>query len=82
VARGSWTWRRLAASLAAVGFLTAAGFGVRVAEDNQVGYTNDTSLWVFGIAGLFAYYAAIVLFVLLRDRHRRSARAKTREVPT
>jgi len=69
MARG-YTWRRFGWFTAISAFLAVMGFGVRIAEDNQVGYTNDTSLWVFGIAGICAYYAAIVLFVLLRDRAR------------
>lgn len=63
-----WTWRRFRWSLAVAAFLALTGWGVRVAEDNQVGYTNDTSLWIFAIAGLFVYYALIVLYVLLRRR--------------
>ena len=65
-ARRGYTWKRFRLSLAASAFLALMGFGVRLAEERQVGYTNDASMWVFVAAGLFAYYAAIVAFVLLR----------------
>lgn len=66
-----YTWGRFRLCLAVSAFLVAMGFGVRLAEDRQVGYTNDASMWVFVAAGLFAYYAAIVAYVI-----RRRARAK------
>lgn len=65
-----YTWRRFRASLASALFLLVMGFGVRLAEDNQVGYTHDASMWVFVAAGLLAYYAAIIALVLLRRRRR------------
>lgn len=77
----TWTWRRFRISLAVALFLLAVGFGVRCAEDNQVGYTHDASMWVFASSGLMAYYAAIVAFVLLRRRRARR-RAKTPAPPT
>ena len=61
-----YTWGRFRLCLAVSAFLVAMGFGVRLAEDRQVGYTNDASMWVFVAAGLFAYYAAIVAYVLRR----------------
>ena len=68
-----YTWGRFRLSLAAAAFLVLMGAGVRCAEYRQVGYTNDASMWIFVAAGLFAYYAAIVAYVLRRD-----ARAKAR----
>ena len=55
------------------------GFGVRYAEDCQVGYTHDASMWVFVASGLMAYYAVLVGFVLVRRARRR---AKTPASPT
>lgn len=75
----TWTWRRFRISVAVALFLLAMGFGVRCAEDGQVGYTHDTSTWVFAASGLMAYYAAIVGFVLWRRARRR---AKTPASPT
>jgi hypothetical protein len=46
--------------LAAAVFMLA-GFFVRFAEDSQVGYTNDTSMWVFAVAGIFAWFALLQL---------------------
>lgn len=62
-------------------FLTAMGFGVRMAEDGQVGYTHDSSMWVFVAAGLFGYYALIALYRLRRGE-RRGTRPKTPSAPT
>ena len=69
-----YTRKRCVASLAGAAFLLLAGFGVRCAEDNQVGYTHDTSMWVFVASGLLAYYAAIVAYVLWRRRKQKGTR--------
>ena len=74
-----YTWRRFRASLAGALFLLVMGFGVRYAEDCQVGYTHDASMWVFVASGLMAYYAVLVGFVLVRRARRR---AKTPASPT
>lgn len=63
---------------AAAAFLVLTGMGVRIAEDGQVGYTNDASMWVFVLAGLCAYVAAIALFLLLRRRRARGRRPPLR----
>ena len=73
MARRNYTWKRVKLSLAICAFLCLMGFGVRCAEDRQVGYTNDASMWVFVAAGLFAYYAAIVAFVIRRHVRRTPA---------
>lgn len=72
----TWTWRRFWTAVGVAAFLVAMGFGVRCAEDGQVGYTHDSSMWVFVVAGLFAYYAAIALYQLVR-RGRRTGHPKT-----
>ncbi len=54
-------WRRFKMLILAAAVFTAAGFFVRFAEDSQVGYTNDTSMWMFGIAGIFAWFALLQL---------------------
>ena len=69
-ARRGYTWKRFRLSLAAAVFLALMGFGVRIAEERQVGYTNDASMWIFVAAGLFAYYAAIVAYVIRRHAPR------------
>lgn len=61
-----YTWRRFRLSLGAAAFCAVAGFVVRHAEDGQVGYTHDVSTWIFAAAGILAYYAAIVAFVIAR----------------
>ena len=71
-----YTWRRFRLCLAAAVFLALMGFGVRLAEERQVGYTNDASMWVFVAAGLLVYYAAIVAYVLRRDARRAASNAE------
>ncbi len=71
MAGANWTWRRVWISVGIALFLAAIGCGVRCAEYRQVGYTNDASMWVFVAAGLFAYYAAVVAFVLRRRGRRK-----------
>lgn len=66
VQKDMYTPRRCAVALVLAGILTGLGFAVRWAEFNQVGSSNHVSLWIFVFAGLFAYYAAIVAFVILR----------------
>lgn len=61
-----YTWKRFWLALGGAAFFAFAGWGVRMAEDSQLGYTNDTSLWIFAISGLFAYYALIVCIVRWR----------------
>ena len=48
--------------LGAAVVLTALGFAVRWAEFNQVGSDNDTSTWIFVLAGLSAYYGILMIF--------------------
>ena len=74
----TWTWRRFWTAIGVATFLVAMGFGVRCAEDEQVGYTHDTSMWIFVVAGLFAYYAAIALYQL----RRRSRAARSPKTPS
>lgn len=76
----TWTWRKFWTAIGMALFLVAMGFGVRCAEDGQVGYTHDSSMWIFVVAGLFAYYAAIA-FYQLRRRPRGGA-SKTPSPPT
>ena len=73
------SWRRFQISVAVALFLLAMGFGVRYAEDCQVGYTHDASMWAFVASGLMAYFAVLVGFVLVRRARRR---AKTPASPT
>ena len=73
------SWRRFRISVAVALFLLAMGFGVRYAEDCQVGYTHDASMWVFVAAGLMPSYPVRVGSVLVRRARRR---AKTPASPT
>ena len=66
--RDLYTPRRCVVSFLTALVLAGLGLAVRWAEFNQVGSSNNVSLWVFVAAGLFAYYAGIVAFVILR-RH-------------
>ena len=66
-----YTWRRVWTFAAIALFLLATGFGVRFAEDGQVGSTHDASMWVFVASGLLAYYAALIALVLVHRARRR-----------
>ena len=65
-----YTWKRFGLALGLSAFFVFMGFGVRYAEDGQVGYTNDTSMWVFGLAALCAYYALVILIVRWRMKRK------------
>lgn len=65
-----YSWRRFGLALAGAAFFTFAGWMVRQAEDSQVGYTNDTSMWVYAFGGLCAYYALIILIVRWRMKRK------------
>ena len=47
-------WRRFRMLILAAAVFTIAGFFVRF-------YTNDTSMWMFGFAGIFAWLALLQL---------------------
>ena len=66
-------WRRFKMLILAAAVFTAAGFFVRFAEDSQVGYTNDTSMWMFGIAGIFVWFALLQLVAPMFPRVPRDA---------
>lgn len=68
--------RKLWLTLGVAAFLVAVGFAVRMAEDSQVGYTNDFSMWVFVAAGLVAYKALISFFLSRRLRRMNKTEAK------
>lgn len=72
-----WSWKRFWLAMAAAAFFAMMGLGVRFAEDGQVGYTNDVSMWVFVVAGLFVYYALIALYQLWRRKGRRRPKTPT-----
>lgn len=59
-------WKRFWLAIAWAVFFLVAGFGMRLAEDNQVGYTHDASMWVFGVSGLCVYYALVVIWIWRR----------------
>ena len=59
-------WKRFWFLVAGAAFFTLSGFCIRIAEDSQVGYTNDTSMWTFAIAAIFAWFALLQLLSALR----------------
>ena len=67
------TYRKaLAFTVAALAFLLL-GFAVREAEYNQIGSTNNTSLWVFSISGICLYAAVLTAWAAFR-RHQQKKR--------
>ena len=67
------TYRKaLAFTVAALAFLLL-GFAVREAEYNQIGSTNNTSLWVFALSGICLYAAVLTAWTAFR-RHKQKKR--------
>ena len=65
------TWRKaIVCVIAAVAFLLL-GFAVREAEANQIGSSDNASLWVFFFSGLCLYAAIVIAWARLRSRKRR-----------
>ena len=59
--------------VAAVVFLLL-GFAVRKAEFNQLGSTNNASLWVFAFSGLCLYTAVLLAWTAFRRQQRKKRR--------
>ena len=70
---GSVSFRRCALLAGGALFLLLMGFGVREAENGQVGCTNDASMWVFGASGICAWFALLSGVSAWRRRRRRRA---------
>ena len=56
-----------ACAIASLVFLLL-GFAVREAEANQIGSSDNASLWVFFISGLCLYAAVIIAWTVFRRR--------------
>ncbi len=54
--------------------LLLLGFAVREAEFNQVGSTNNSSMWVFVASGLCLYAAVIVAWTAFRRKQTKRRR--------
>ena len=64
------TWRKtLACAIASIVFLIL-GFAVREAEANQIGSSDNASLWVFFISGLCLYATAVIGWGIFRRRQK------------
>lgn len=64
------TYRKaLAFTVAAFVFLLL-GFAVREAEANQIGSSDNASIWVFFMSGLCLYAAVVIAWTTLRRRRR------------
>ena len=62
------TFRKaIACSIASIVFLLL-GFAVREAEANQIGSSDNASLWVFFISGLCLYAAVVIAWTAFRRR--------------
>ena len=68
--------KKAAVSLFVSLVLFGVAFAVRYGEDNQVGSSNDISLWIFFLSGVFAYHCVFVLFFLLLGKIKRSRKDK------
>jgi CDP-diglyceride synthetase len=60
------TWRKaIACAIASLVFLLL-GFAVREAEANQIGSSDNASIWVFFISGLCLYAALVIGWATFR----------------
>ncbi len=59
--------KAVACAIASLVFLLL-GFAVREAEANQIGSSDNASLWVFFISGLCLYAAVIISWTVFRRR--------------
>ena len=65
------TGRKVIACIGASMAFLLLGFAVREAEANQIGSSNNASLWVFFISGLCLYAAVVIAWARVRGRKRR-----------
>ena len=65
------TFRKaIACSIASIVFLLL-GFAVREAEANQIGTSDNASLWTFFLSGLCLYAAAVIGWAAFRRSQKR-----------
>ena len=67
--------KAIACAVASIAFLLL-GFAVREAEFNQIGSSNNASLWVFFFSGLSLYSAAVIAWATLHRRKKTEKRNK------
>ena len=68
------TWRKaIACAVASLVFLLL-GFAVREAEANQIGSSDNASIWVFFISGLCLYAAVVIGWATFRRRQKERRR--------
>ncbi len=71
--------RRAVLSALSALVLVGLSFCVDVAASNQVGYTDMPAKWTLYLAGVALYYAAICLFLWVRQRRRANARTTKKD---
>ena len=64
------TRRKAVACTAASLVFLFLGFAVREAEANQIGSSNNASIWVFFFSGLCLYAALIIAWTAFRRRRK------------
>jgi hypothetical protein len=60
-----YSWKKTVISFFISVILVGMGFAVRYGEDNQVGSSNNISLWIFFISGVFGYYSFLTATIML-----------------
>lgn len=58
-----YSWKKTIVSFFVSLILLGVGFAVRYGEDNQVGSSNNISLWTFFISGVFGYYFLLTFII-------------------
>ena len=68
------TFRKaIACSIASIVFLLL-GFAVREAEANQIGSSDNASLWMFALSGICLYAAVLLAWTAFRRQQRKKRR--------
>lgn len=60
-----YSWKKTIVSFFVSALLLGMGFAVRYGEDNQVGSSNNISLWIFFISGVFCYYSVLTSVIMI-----------------
>ena len=68
------TYRKASAFTGAALVFLLLGFAVREAEYNQIGSTNNTSLWMFALSGICLYAAVLLAWTAFCRQQRKRRR--------
>ena len=76
-----YSWKKTAVSFFVSAILVGMGFAVRYGEDNQVGSSNNISLWIFFLSGVFCYYSFLTAMIMLWRKAKGVAKKENSATP-